>query len=305
MQTTIFHIEDEEDWRSEVEDYVRKHGEIGVFNYIGASSIDEIRKELASTSGVLIIIVDLRLGHSKPHYGGYHWLLEEKKEFIQDRPNTTIFVLSGGLHESVRESLLRGGVAENFIYDKEDWADEREKFILNLRDAIAKFRKSSDTLQMNKLYNSTNNLRKQVFISYSHKDSRWLQRMQVHLKPLERLGAISHWDDTMIKPGTKWRDEIRTALASARVAVLLVSADFLASDFITTNELPPLLVSAESEGAIIIPVIVSPCRFQQTDHLSQFQSVNAPSRPLVKLSRGAQEEVFVKVAESIEQALNR
>lgn len=148
-------------------------------------------------------------------------------------------------------------------------------------------------------------VRNQIFISYSHKDARWLERLQVHLRPLERIGTITRWDDTLIKPGTKWREEIERAIEAAKVAVLLVSADFLASDFIATNELPPLLVSAEAEGAVILPVIVSPCRFQHTHTLSKFQSVNPPSQPLIKMRRDKQEAIFVKVTEAIEDALHR
>lgn len=146
--------------------------------------------------------------------------------------------------------------------------------------------------------------RTKVFISYSHRDAEWLQRLRVHLKPLERERRIEIWDDTRIQSGSKWREEIRRAIAATKVAVLLVSADFLASDFIAADELPPLLSAAEEEGAAILPVILSPSRFERTSSLAQFQSVNNPSKPLIGLSRVEQEAVLVKVGETIEASLN-
>lgn len=145
--------------------------------------------------------------------------------------------------------------------------------------------------------------RDQVFISYSHKDARWLQRLQVHLRPLEKGGLIDSWDDTRIKPGAKWRIEIAKAMGRARVAVLLISADFLASEFILDDELPPLLHAAASQGVMILPVIVSPCRFEKTKSLSQFQSVNPPTKPLSKLDTTKREEVFCQVTDAVEAAL--
>lgn len=144
--------------------------------------------------------------------------------------------------------------------------------------------------------------RTQVFISYSHQDTDWLKRLQIHLAPLEREGIINRWDDTRIKPGLRWRDEITQALATAKAAVLLVSADFLASDFIATNELPPLLAAAQQAGARIFPVIVSPCRYKRS-LLEPFQAVNAPDKPLIGLSRADQETILVTLTEAIAEAL--
>ena len=143
-----------------------------------------------------------------------------------------------------------------------------------------------------------------VFVSYSHVDARWLDRLRIHLKPLERQGVLALWDDTKIKPGTRWREEIRTALEHARVAVLLVTADFLASDFITTNELPPLLSAAEKGGTLILPLIVKPCRFLQTPGLNQFQAVNSPSEPLVAFRSARREELYLRLTGLIEEALD-
>lgn len=142
-----------------------------------------------------------------------------------------------------------------------------------------------------------------VFISYSHRDKNWLERLQVHLKPLERMGVFERWDDTRIQPGAKWLEAINQALTEAKVAVLLVSADFLASDFIVNDELPPLLAAAERNGTVILPVIVSPSQFEQTPNLSCFQAVNPPSQPLISLSEAEQEEVFVRIADAVRAVL--
>src|SRR5690606_22976993 len=73
--------------------------------------------------------------------------------------------------------------------------------------------------------------RDKVFFSYSHADGEYLERALIHLRPLERAGALNLWSDTKLRAGDRWREEIRKAIGAARVAVLLISADFLASEF--------------------------------------------------------------------------
>jgi hypothetical protein len=138
-----------------------------------------------------------------------------------------------------------------------------------------------------------------LFVSYSHKDSRWLERLLVHLRPLERDGHIDIWSDKRIDPGVNWSAEIQTAIADSETAVLLVSADFLASEFIVSNELPPLLLAAKMRDCIIIPVIVGPCLFSSIKGLREFQAVNSPREPLTGMSKSQAEDVLCKVARTI------
>src|SRR5262249_30300028 len=98
-----------------------------------------------------------------------------------------------------------------------------------------------------------------LFISYCHSDQHCLERLLVHLRPLQRAKSIICWSDKSIRTGDKWRTEIKKNIDDAAIAILLVSADFLASDFIVNNELPPLLVGAEARGTRILPVILKPC----------------------------------------------
>lgn len=146
--------------------------------------------------------------------------------------------------------------------------------------------------------------RTRAFISYSHKDKRYLQELQNHLVPYVQSEVVETWDDTNLQPGTKWYKDIEEALASTKIAVLLVSADFLASDFIRNIELPFFLKASELEGTIILSVILRPCAFANTI-LSQFQAVNAPSNPLSKMKPGQRDEVWSKVAELVRDALNK
>src|SRR5439155_20530909 len=120
------------------------------------------------------------------------------------------------------------------------------------------------------------------------------------LRPLEKRGLLDLFDDSKIKPGSRWREEIKAALDRARVAILLISADFIASDFIADNELPPLLKKAESGGATIIPVIVSPCGFRREKKLSSFESVNDPSSPLESLTYSGSEQITTELADAVE-----
>lgn len=149
---------------------------------------------------------------------------------------------------------------------------------------------------------SSSVVRDQVFVSYSHDDSEWLKRLQVHLTPLVRSGAINLWDDTQISPGDKWRDEINNALARAKVALLLVSPSFLSSDFIDQKELPKLLAAEETEGLKVIWVPISFSLYDETA-IGQYQAAHSPGEPLDSLSVPEQNRVLVKIAKVIRDAL--
>ena len=143
--------------------------------------------------------------------------------------------------------------------------------------------------------------RDQIFISYSHKDKKWLEKLQTILKPMVRSGGISVWADTKIRSGARWKEEIEGALAMAKVAVLLVSSHFLASDFIAEHELTPILEAASKEGLVILWVYVSSCLYDETE-IQHYQAAHDVAKPLDSLPAAKRNAVLADVCRKIKAA---
>jgi hypothetical protein len=143
-----------------------------------------------------------------------------------------------------------------------------------------------------------------VFVSYCHKNRRWLDRLRVHLTPYDRRGDLDLWDDTKIAPGDRWSSSIGEAIDRAAASIVLISADFLASDFVAVHELPKLLHKAERAGARILPIFVEPCDLANHPELASFQAVNSPKKPLAETSRVDAERVLVRTVEAIATILS-
>jgi GTPase SAR1 family protein len=172
--------------------------------------------------------------------------------------------------------------------------------IVSIKQILEQVKMTPDTNISNLMPRIKNN----IFISYSHKDRIWLDKILSHIKVLNKEGIETlEWSDLNIKASQKWKKEIYNALESAKIGILLISTDFLNSDFIIDNELPLLLRNAETKGTKLIPVILRPCRFTKNIHLSQFQSINDPRLPLSKLKEYEQEEIMVELTNRIEELI--
>ena len=97
-----------------------------------------------------------------------------------------------------------------------------------------------------------------LFYSYSHKDERLRARLEVHLSPLKREGVIEGWNDRAIDAGGEWAEEIGEHLELAGIILLLVSADFIASEYCWGNELARALERHKEGEACVVPIIVKP-----------------------------------------------
>lgn len=146
--------------------------------------------------------------------------------------------------------------------------------------------------------------RDQVFIAYSHKDKRWLDKLRTTLAPIVRSDKIPLWDDRHIGPGARWKTEIEKALKRARVAVFLVSPNFLESNFIHEIELPSLLDAAEKEGLTILWIAVSHSLYKSTA-LAKYQAANNPAVPLDSCTSSKVNKELCAICETIADAYKK
>ncbi len=119
-----------------------------------------------------------------------------------------------------------------------------------------------------------------IFISYSHKDEAWKDRLVAQLGVLQQQGLLEVWEDRQITGGEDWLPAIENALNSVNLAILLISSDFLTSKFIIEKEVPLLLERRQKDGVRIFPVIVKPCAWDKVDWLRSIQARPKDGRPL-------------------------
>jgi tetratricopeptide (TPR) repeat protein len=140
----------------------------------------------------------------------------------------------------------------------------------------------------------------EVFFSYSHKDDALCDELNAHLAALKRQSVIKNWTDRRITPGDEWRDEIEKHLDSADLILLLVSSDFLNSDFCYLIETSRALLRHDSGDARVIPVIVRPVDWQGLP-ISKLQALPKDSKPVTSWPN--RDDAWLNVAQGIRKTI--
>lgn len=139
-----------------------------------------------------------------------------------------------------------------------------------------------------------------VFFSYSHKDETLRDKLEVHLAMLKRDGLIESWHDRRILAGDHFGQAIDQKLQEADVILLLLSPDFLASDYCYEIEKKVALERVRNGEAKLISVILRPCEWQKTD-LPDFMATPTDGKPITTWAD--QDSAFLDVAKSIRSAV--
>ena len=137
-----------------------------------------------------------------------------------------------------------------------------------------------------------------IFISYSNQDAEWKDRLVTHLGVLQQQNQLNFWTDESIGIGDKWLQEIETAMDTADVAIFLVSAYSLTSEFILRKEIKKLLERRDKEGVTIFPILVRPCAWRTVPWLAELQ---LRPRGGVPLSAGTDYEIDENLTAIVEE----
>lgn len=144
---------------------------------------------------------------------------------------------------------------------------------------------------------------KRIFISYSHRDSKPKAYVETHLAPLRRHHAIDVWSDKNISAGDNWAEALAREMDRADAAIFLVSANFLASDFVQSVEVPKLLRRRRESGLPVWPVILSPCGWKQVPWLTKLQIRPAEAAALSSMTKPKRDAAMAAFAAEVHGVL--
>lgn len=142
----------------------------------------------------------------------------------------------------------------------------------------------------------------EIFCCYARKDQELLRDLKTHLAPLQRQGLISIWNDTDITAGTNWEAEISKHLNTAHIILLLISPDFMASDYCYGIEMKRAIERHERGEAHVIPVILRHV-YWRGGPLGELQALPKDAKPVTDQSWQSLDRAFFDVTEGIMKAI--
>ncbi len=141
-----------------------------------------------------------------------------------------------------------------------------------------------------------------IFVSYAREDKAYAEKLLKAFALSVREGQMDMWADRAIGAGEEWEKSIFSAIQSCNVAILLLSMDFLESEFIAKKELPSILAEKERRQLLLFPIVVRPCPLEMHGLLAKFQLFNLPEHPFASLKEWEMEAELVRLVREIAKA---
>jgi len=140
----------------------------------------------------------------------------------------------------------------------------------------------------------------EVFISYAQEDERLMHKLEKHLATLKHQGYVTFWNNLRINAGKEWDNEINEHLSTAHVILLLISSDFMASDYCTSVEVKQALLRHDAGECRVIPVILRPLHWR-IGPVSKLLPLPTDGKPVTEWRN--KDKAFVNIAEGIQKVV--
>ncbi len=141
-----------------------------------------------------------------------------------------------------------------------------------------------------------------IFFCYAHEDEKLLKKLKTHLMPMLKQGLLDLWHDRDISAGADWEREISEQISTAQIVLLLVSPDFIASDYCYGNEMQRVLERHERGEVKAIPVILRPIQWQITP-LAKLQALPTDAKPIIEWRH--HDKGYLDVATGIQKVIEQ
>ena len=153
---------------------------------------------------------------------------------------------------------------------------------------------------MHQLLRDGSSVPKRIFFSYSKKDAQYRAELEKHFAALKRSGRIDTWSDVNLEPGQEWDKTIKEELSRADIIMLLLSPDFMATEYIWNIEIP----KAIKEGKAVVPIFLRPCDWNEDVYeIDKYYALPAKSDWIVQNAKPNRDESYLKVVEGIKKIL--
>jgi hypothetical protein len=144
----------------------------------------------------------------------------------------------------------------------------------------------------------------EIFFCYAHEDKKYLKKLKKHLTPLQRENLIRIWHDVNISPGAEWEEEIYKHLNMAHIILLLISPDFMASEYCYSKEMLRAMARHNQGEAQVIPILLRPTHWKGAP-FGKLQALPTNAKPITDPSWVTQDRAFVNVVTGILMAIEQ
>jgi len=249
-----------------------------------------------------LLVTDIGLGAVRPGQNLGKRLVERARYLHV--PSIVVSGTPGLTKQEVRDILLEYQAADffdKFAFDGEKFS-QKVRTILHSPKTLTDASDTSESAPARDRPTTTPQLSAplEIFFSYAHEDEALRDKLIKQLRLLERQRIITGWSDRCITAGTEWMGQISSHLQSAGIILLLISSDFIASDYCYDLELSQAMERHNAGKARVIPVILRPADWQ-TAPFGKLQALPKNGKPITTWAN--EDEAFLDVAQGIRRAV--